>query len=51
MSAPAAAATECERPICVECGNDASTEGYRICTDCLEDLFADVDPPDEYVVT
>jgi hypothetical protein len=51
MSAPAAAATAPDRPICVECGNDASTEGYLICFDCLLEFYADVDPPDELVET
>lgn len=24
--------------ICVECGNDEATEGYLVCSDCLEEL-------------
>jgi predicted amidophosphoribosyltransferase len=27
-----------EPNVCVECGNDAPTEGYDVCSDCLEEL-------------
>lgn len=31
--------------ICIECGNDLAQEGHYYCTECLESLFADSDPP------
>jgi predicted amidophosphoribosyltransferase len=27
-----------EELICVECGDDLATEGYLVCSDCLEEL-------------
>lgn len=29
--------------ICVNCGNDTAAEGYRYCTDCLEDGAMEAD--------
>jgi predicted amidophosphoribosyltransferase len=25
-----------EPPICEECGNDLAAEGYKVCSECLE---------------
>lgn len=33
---------------CIECGNDDPTEGYRVCSDCLEAL-GDPDQHEETV--
>lgn len=27
-----------EGRICVECGNDLATQGYKYCSDCLEEI-------------
>jgi hypothetical protein len=35
-------AQDCCNGVCIECGNDDQCEGYRYCSDCMEELGHDV---------